>query len=45
MLFNEGQIGLPLESDPSLTLAQKQRFTIREISPEWGFASETTKVF
>ncbi|KAJ9709875.1 hypothetical protein PVL29_001381 [Vitis rotundifolia] len=44
MLFDEGQIEVPIESDPSLTLAQKQRFTIHEISPEWGFSSETTKV-
>lgn len=44
MLFDEGQTEVPLESGPSLTLAQKQRFTICEISPEWGFSSESTKV-
>lgn len=45
ILFDEGQVEVPLESDPSLTLAQKQQFMIREVSPEWGFSSETTKVF
>lgn len=33
-----------LDSDISLTVAQKQKFTIREISPEWGGANEPTKV-
>ncbi|KAL6974820.1 Calmodulin-binding transcription activator 4, partial [Sarracenia purpurea var. burkii] len=28
----------------SLTNTQKQKFTIREICPEWGYASEATKV-
>jgi hypothetical protein len=42
--FEEGQIGMPLEADSSLTVAQKQKFTIRNISPEWGYATETTKV-
>ncbi|KAJ7945568.1 Calmodulin-binding transcription activator 4 [Quillaja saponaria] len=44
LLFNQGQIGIPLEADASLTVAQKQKFTIKEISPEWGYATETTKV-
>ncbi|PON54974.1 Serine/threonine protein kinase [Trema orientale] len=43
MLFDQGQIG-PLESDMSLTLSQKQKFTIQEISPEWGYATEATKI-
>lgn len=43
MLFDQGQIA-PLESDMSLTVAQKQKFRIQEISPEWGYATETTKV-
>ncbi|KAK8579534.1 hypothetical protein V6N13_142731 [Hibiscus sabdariffa] len=34
MLFNQEEIGI----------AQKQRFTIREISPDWGYSSEPTKV-
>ncbi|KAM0987749.1 hypothetical protein ACFX2J_011775 [Malus domestica] len=42
-LFEQGQIG-SLESDVSLTVAQNQKFTIREISPEWGYATEATKV-
>ncbi|KAM3753783.1 hypothetical protein ACB098_03G118500 [Castanea mollissima] len=43
--FDQGQTGIPLEADSSLTVAQKQKFTIREISPEWGYATEATKVF
>lgn len=41
--FEEEQIG-HLDSDISLTVSQKQKFTIREISPEWGYATEATKV-
>ncbi|XWS63886.1 hypothetical protein CRYUN_Cryun06bG0139700 [Craigia yunnanensis] len=44
MLFNEDEIGIPLATDSSLTVAQKQKFTVREISPEWGYSSEATKV-
>ncbi|XP_057485499.1 calmodulin-binding transcription activator 4-like isoform X2 [Actinidia eriantha] len=43
-LFDKGQIGVHLEADSSLTIAQQQKFTIREISPDWGYASEATKV-
>ncbi|KAI3733330.1 hypothetical protein L6452_12773 [Arctium lappa] len=43
-MFGQGQSGMPLESDSSLTIAQEQKFTIREIAPEWGYASEPTKV-
>lgn len=43
MWFDQGEFGT-LESDVSLTIAQKQKFTIREVSPEWGYAAETTKV-
>ncbi|KAK8643472.1 hypothetical protein V6N13_012771 [Hibiscus sabdariffa] len=42
-LFNQEEIGNPLTADSSLTIAQKQ-FTIREISPAWGYSSEPTKV-
>lgn len=42
--FDQGQNGMHLEPDSSLTIAQEQKFTIREISPEWGYASEATKV-
>lgn len=42
--FDQGHTGMPLESDSSLTVAQKQKFSIREISPEWGYANEATKV-
>lgn len=44
-LFDHSQIGISLEEDLGLTIAQTQKFTIQEISPEWAFASETTKVF
>ncbi|XP_057493927.1 calmodulin-binding transcription activator 4-like isoform X1 [Actinidia eriantha] len=43
-LFDQGQIGLDLKTDSRLTIAQKQKFTVREISPEWGYAYEATKV-
>ncbi|XP_052487557.1 calmodulin-binding transcription activator 4 isoform X1 [Gossypium raimondii] len=44
MFFNQEEIGIPLATDSSLTIAQKQKFTIREISPEWGYSSEPTRV-
>lgn len=43
VLLDQGQIG-PLESEMSLTVSQEQKFTIQEISPEWGYANEATKV-
>ncbi|KAM7269197.1 hypothetical protein ACFE04_024694 [Oxalis oulophora] len=43
-LFDQVQNGIPLEADSRLTVTQKQKFTIREISPEWGYASESTKI-
>ncbi|CAH2065869.1 unnamed protein product [Thlaspi arvense] len=39
MMDNEGKMGLPLEQE-----MRQQKFTIQEISPEWGYANETTKV-
>ncbi|TXG67144.1 hypothetical protein EZV62_008419 [Acer yangbiense] len=44
MFFDQDQIGVPLEGYLSLTVAQKQKLTIREISPEWGYTTEATKV-
>ncbi|GMI83465.1 hypothetical protein like AT1G67310 [Hibiscus trionum] len=44
MLFNQEEIGIPIEADSSLNIAEKQKFTIREISPDWGYSSEPTKV-
>lgn len=44
-LFDQSQSGMPLESDTSLTIAQEQKFAIREIAPDWGYASEPTKVY
>ncbi|XP_076926007.1 calmodulin-binding transcription activator 4-like [Bidens hawaiensis] len=43
-MFDQGQSGPPLESDSVFTIAQEQKFTIREIAPKWGYASEPTKV-
>ncbi|CAL5214048.1 unnamed protein product [Lathyrus oleraceus] len=44
-LFDQNQIGASHDAGSSLTVSQKQKFTIKAVSPEWGYASETTKVF
>ncbi|PIA33804.1 hypothetical protein AQUCO_04000102v1 [Aquilegia coerulea] len=38
------QLEVLFGADSRLTLAQKQRFQIQEISPDWGYATEDTKV-
>ncbi|XP_074576628.1 calmodulin-binding transcription activator 4-like [Curcuma longa] len=43
-IFDQSQFGASLETDLSLTVSQKQRFSIREVSPEWAFSYESTKV-
>lgn len=43
-LFDQSQIGASHDACSSLTVSQKQKFTIKAVSPEWGYASETTKV-
>lgn len=43
-VFEEVQTEMPLQETPSLTVSQKQLFTIHEISPEWGYAHKATKV-
>lgn len=43
-LLLDPSFGMPLEVDSSLTVAKDQRFTIHEISPEWGFTDDSTKV-
>lgn len=43
-LFEQGQTEMPLESNLGLTISQEQKFTIRDITPEWGSTSEPTKV-
>ena len=43
--FDQEHIRMPLARDSSLTIAQEQKFTIREISPAWGYATESTKVY
>ncbi|XP_042498366.1 calmodulin-binding transcription activator 4 [Macadamia integrifolia] len=40
----ENHLEVPFDGDSRLTIAQKQRFSICEISPEWGYATEATKV-
>ncbi|XP_062225452.1 calmodulin-binding transcription activator 4-like isoform X2 [Phragmites australis] len=40
-LFGHGQFEI---ADTRLTLGQKQQFIIREISPDWAFSYEITKV-
>ncbi|XP_028771932.1 calmodulin-binding transcription activator 4 isoform X2 [Neltuma alba] len=42
--FDQNQVEAPLDVDLSLTVAQKQKFTIKEVSPGWGYANEATKV-
>lgn len=44
VLLNQGLIGSPLSADSNLTIAEKQKFRIREISPGWGYSAEPTKV-
>ncbi|KAI3956667.1 hypothetical protein MKW92_016657 [Papaver armeniacum] len=34
----------PIEAVSRLTVAQSQKFSIQEISPEWGYAAECSKV-
>ncbi|XP_009592004.1 calmodulin-binding transcription activator 4 isoform X1 [Nicotiana tabacum] len=43
-IFDQDQIGTSFEDDMSLTIAQKQKFTIHDISPDWGYSSEATKI-
>ncbi|XP_047159406.1 calmodulin-binding transcription activator 4-like isoform X1 [Vigna umbellata] len=42
--FDQTQIQEPLGVDSSLTVERKQKFTIRTVSPECCYATETTKV-
>lgn len=44
MWFDQEQFSIPLKDDSSLTVAETQRFSIREICPEWAFSFESTKV-
>lgn len=43
-LLDHGQFGTSSREDRRLTLTPKQKFNIREISPEWAFCHEITKV-
>lgn len=44
MWGDASQFEIPLTTDSSVTVSQKQLFSIREISPEWAFTSGNTKV-
>ncbi|KAI3426817.1 uncharacterized protein J3R85_009690 [Psidium guajava] len=44
VLFGQGQPGMSVVGDSCLTLAKTQKYTIREISPEWGYSTESTKI-
>lgn len=44
-VFPQDQIGVPLQATPSSTISGRQKFTLHEISPDWGYANETTKVY
>ncbi|KAL3352234.1 hypothetical protein AABB24_020344 [Solanum stoloniferum] len=43
-IFDQDQIGISFEANMSLTIVQKQKFIIHDISPDWGYASDATKV-
>ncbi|KAJ0038538.1 hypothetical protein Pint_23745 [Pistacia integerrima] len=43
MFSHQEHIGASPEPDLILTVAEKLKFKIREISPEWGYATEPTK--
>ncbi|CAL9144473.1 unnamed protein product, partial [Musa hybrid cultivar] len=42
--YEQSQFEVPFGTEPSLTVSQGHLFTIREVSPEWAFSSENTKV-
>nr|XP_009412758.1 PREDICTED: calmodulin-binding transcription activator 4 isoform X1 [Musa acuminata subsp. malaccensis] len=42
--YEQSQFEVPFGTEPSLTVPQGHLFTIREVSPEWAFSSENTKV-
>lgn len=44
VLFGQGQPGMSVVGNSCLTVEQTQKFTIEEISPEWGYTTEATKV-
>lgn len=45
MFDQDSLVGNPLGPDSSLTVSQMQRFSIREISPEWAYTTGNTKVY
>ncbi|KAF8018410.1 hypothetical protein BT93_H3332 [Corymbia citriodora subsp. variegata] len=44
LLFDKGQPGMSGVGNSCLTLAKTQKYTIQEISPEWGYTTEATKI-
>lgn len=43
-LFDQDQNGISFVDNMNLTIAQKQKFSIADLSPDWGYANEATKV-
>uniref|UniRef100_A0A1D1YWA6 Calmodulin-binding transcription activator 4 n=1 Tax=Anthurium amnicola TaxID=1678845 RepID=A0A1D1YWA6_9ARAE len=43
-LFDQSHYVEPLGADSGLTVAQQQLFSIHDVSPEWAFSLESTKV-
>ncbi|CDY12637.1 BnaA02g13050D [Brassica napus] len=44
IMDDEGIIRMPLQQEMRPTISHKQEFTIQDVSPQWGYANETTKV-
>ncbi|XP_030527519.1 calmodulin-binding transcription activator 4 isoform X2 [Rhodamnia argentea] len=42
--FGQDQLDMSVVGNSCLTVAKTQKYTIREISPEWGYTTETTKI-
>ncbi|CAF1902541.1 unnamed protein product [Brassica napus] len=44
VMDDEGINRMPLQQEMRPAVSHKQEFTIQDVSPEWGYANETTKV-
>ena len=44
IMDDERIIRMPLQQEMRPTVSHKQEFTIQDVSPQWGYANETTKV-
>lgn len=45
MIFDEHRFGTTLLPEPSLTIAEVQRFSIQDVSPEWTYCTDRAKVY